>query len=346
MTLSPLPTNSSRFGGCTLTGALSVTTHVRDTVSIIHGPRGCSHHNFSLLHATAADNDRSSVPSLISTGLGEMEIVYGGEEALAQVIASEAGRDIRAIFVLSTCIIDTIGDDVAEVCSREYGLPVIPVPSAGFLGGTFHNGVNNALMALAAMAEPGPKNTGVNIIGEMNLEYEVEENYAEISRLLSLMGITVNCRFVHELPFEGIRSLGAAKLNILRHPALVPVGTFLEERFGIPFVSSFPLGFSETLSFIRTVAETCGINGDAAVNRERCLQEKIIDDFCDLKGSVATFNPSAGDPEHIRAAGEAAHVLHMAIGTGGTGTLLPANPATGTAGMRRMLHRWRRSLHA
>jgi nitrogenase molybdenum-iron protein alpha/beta subunit len=323
-----------------------VTSHVRDTVSIIHGPPGCSHHNFSLLHATASDNDRITIPSLISTGLGETDIVYGGEEVLARVIASAAGRDIRAIFVLSTCVIDTIGDDVAEVCSREFGLPVIPVPSAGFLGGTFQNGVNNALIAIAALAEPVPEKAGVNIIGEMNLEYEVEENFAEISRLLSLAGIHATCRFVHELPFEEIRSLGRAKLNILRHPSLEPVGIFLEERFGTPFVSSFPRGLSETLAFIRVVAEACLVDGESAVERERCLQHTILEDFRDLSGSAATFSSSDGDQECLRAAGETADALHMIIGKPGSGIPVPVNPAIGTAGVRRMLHRWRRSLHA
>jgi len=346
MTLSPLPTNSSRFGGCTLTGALSVTSHVRDTVSIIHGPRGCSHHNFSLLHATASDNDRLAVPSLISTGLGETDIVFGGEEALARVIGSAAERDVRAIFVLSTCVIDTIGDDVAEVCSREYSLPVIPVPSAGFLGGTFQNGVANALIAIAAMAEPCHGNAGVNIIGEMNLEYEVEENYAEISRLLSLSGIPVNCRFVHELPFEEIAYIGRAKLNILRHPALEPVGLFLRERFGTPFVSSFPLGLSDTLSFIRTVTGACSIDGEPAIDRERFLQEKILEDFRDLSGSSAVFSASSADPDCLRAAGETADILHMTVRTQGNGTPVPVNVPVGTAGVRRMLHRWRRVLHA
>ncbi|MCK7536249.1 MAG: hypothetical protein MZV63_37315 [Marinilabiliales bacterium] len=87
--------------------------------------------------------------------------------------------------MLSTCIVDTIGDDVAAVCRRDRGVPGHPVPTAGFLGGTFQNGVNNALNAIADTAEPCPKGWCVNIIGEKNLEYEVEENYAEVSRLLT-----------------------------------------------------------------------------------------------------------------------------------------------------------------
>ncbi|MDD4138098.1 MAG: nitrogenase component 1, partial [Methanoregula sp.] len=141
--------NLSRLGGCTLTGAISVTSHIRDAVTIVHGPKGCSHHNVSLLHATWLDNDHAVLPELVSTGLSETEVIFGGEETLRRAIGHAAGRNIHAIFVLSTCIVQTIGDDVEAVCAEEYGIPVIPVPTAGFLGGSFQDGMNNALVTLA-----------------------------------------------------------------------------------------------------------------------------------------------------------------------------------------------------
>src|SRR5512133_3695102 len=244
MSLKTSHTLSSRSGGCTLTGALSVTTHVRDAASIIHGPKGCAHHNFSLLHATGLDNDRAIVPDLISSALAETDIVFGGEDALARTISAVSERDVSAIFVLSTCIVDTIGDDVEAVCGRGYPVPVIPVSTAGFLGGTFQDGMKNALLSLAALAEPQEKDLSVNIIGEMNLEYEVEENFSEVARLLTLLGLPVGIRFVHDIRFDEIPALGAGQLNILRDPSLVPVGEFLKSRFGTPYVSSFPTGLS------------------------------------------------------------------------------------------------------
>jgi nitrogenase molybdenum-iron protein alpha/beta subunit len=346
MNLNRLPSNFSRFGGCTLTGALSVTTHVRDTVSIVHGPKGCSHHNFSLLHATGLDNDHITIPEIVSTGLSETDIVFGGEDALLRTLTSVTERDVSAVFVLSTCIIDTIGDDVSGVCGRDYGIPIIPVPTGGFLGGTFQNGLNNALTALAGIAEPCRGNAGVNIIGEMNLEYEVEENYAEIVRLLSELGRGINCRFVHDIPFDRIAMLGGARLNILRHPELIPVGEFLQQRFGIPFIPSFPVGFSDTLVFIRAVAEACGCDGRDTIDKERALQEKIIADFADLSGSEVFFNHSATRSEAAPAAVEAARMLNMEIRNNGYGFSLAINPAVGTYGVKRMLHRWRRAINA
>jgi nitrogenase molybdenum-iron protein alpha/beta subunit len=346
MHLNTLPTLLSRSGGCTLTGALSVTTHVRDAASIIHGPKGCAHHNFSLLHATGLDNDLAIVPDLISSALTETDIVFGGEEALARTISAVCERDISTIFVLSTCIVDTIGDDVESVCARGYPVPVIPVATAGFFGGTFQDGVNNALISLASLAEPQEKDLYVNIIGEMNLEYEVEENFSEVVRLLTLLGLPVGIRFVHNIRFDEIPALSAGQLNILRDPSLVPVGEFLKGRFNTPYIPSFPSGLSDALAFIETVAGYCGINGGRAMEIEEALQAEILADFADLGESRAVFYGPVKDPVSFRAAQEAADALHIRVCNDRDAPGLPVHPVVGTAGVRRMLHRWRRQLHA
>ena len=348
MPLKPSPSNLCRSGGCTLTGALSVTTHVRDAVTVVHGPKGCSHHNFSLLHATSLGNDALICPNLVSTGLMETEIIFGGEQALDRTLDSVLRYNPGAIFVLSTCIVDTIGDDVGMVCGKVRGVPVIPVPTAGFLGGTFQNGVNNALIALAGMAAPGTKNESrtVNIIGEKNLEYEVRENYGEVSRLLSEIGVSVNTRFVHDIPSEQIARLGEARLNILRDPALIPVGKYLKNRLGIPYIPSFPFGISGTFTFLKTVADACGVKCRDAVDAERALQVATLADFSDLAGSTISLENALVDQDCIRTMRKLARALNLKIKKTGKQVPLPATPPVGVAGMRRMLHRWRRAIHA
>ena len=347
MILNPLPIHTSRFGGCTFTGALSVTTHIRNTASIVHGPKGCTHHNFSLLHATGLDNETVTLPALVSTALCESDIVFGGEGALQRTLDAVAESDVSAIFVLSSCIVDTIGDDVAAICNREYGVPVVIVPTAGFFGGTFQNGVANALCAIAGTAEPCPVSDCVNIIGEKNLEYEVEENYAEVIRLLDMLGIPVNIRYVHDITFDEIGFLGAARLNILREPALMPVGNFLNERFGTPFIPSFPLGLSGTISFVEAVAGTFGIDSSRVVEKERLFQRDTLDGFSDLEGMAASFDPAMSDPEGVNSSSEVAEAVRMHMKKPGTsGVSLGPGTPVGTTGVRRMLHRWRRQLHA
>ena len=338
--------HTSRSGGCTLTGALSVTTQVLNAASIIHGPRGCAHHNFSLFHATMPDNERATLPYIVSSALGESDIVFGGEDALARSIQSVCERDVMAVFVLSTCIVATIGDDVEAVCGRNWPVPVIPVPTDGFLGGSFQDGVNNALIALADLQEPSKAGPCVNIIGEKNLEYEVEENYAEVVRLLALLGLPVGIRFVHNLSLDDVPALGAAQLNILRNPLLVPVGDHLRQRFGTPYIPSFPTGLSDTLAFINSIADACRIDGRRAFGIEQALQAEVLADFADIGDTKGVFCGPVMDPESSKAAREAADALHIRVSGNPEAYPLPVHPVVGTTGIRRMLHRWRRAIHA
>jgi nitrogenase molybdenum-iron protein alpha/beta subunit len=319
---------------------------VRDAVTIVHGPKGCTHHNFSLLHATGLDNDRISLPDLISTGISETDIIFGGEGVLERTLDMVSDRNVGGIFVLSTCIIDTIGDDVAAVCNKHYKVPVIPIPTAGFLGGTFQNGVNNALNAIADTAEPCLPGQGANIIGEKNLEYEVDENYAEVTRLLSALGIPVNLRFLRNCSLSDITRLGAARLNILRDDDLLSVGKHLHHRFGTPFISSFPIGLAGTIDFLETVAGGFGVKSTKAVREEKILQEEILCEFRDISGTSITFDNSGNSSDALPVAREVAGRIPVSIESDGCIVPLPLSPMVGTNGVRRMLHRWRRAIHA
>ncbi len=346
MTSNPLPLNLSRSGGCTLTGALTVTTQVKDTVTVIHGPKGCTHHNFSLLHTTGLDNDQVVIPDLISTDLSEGDIIFGGEQALESVLDSVASRHFKAVFVLSTCIVDTIGDDVVAVCSRDRGIPVLPIPTAGFLGGTFQHGMNNALRVIADTAEPCQKERCVNIIGEKNLENEVEENYKEVTRLLSALGIPVNLRFLRDCSLEDITLLGAARLNILRDNDLSILGQHLQNRFKTPYISSFPAGLEGTIGFLESVADRFGILCLSAVREEKILQDGILDEFEDIAGALVTFDPALKSPDAIRVAREVADRTGIIFDDRGCRIPVQEAPPVGTNGVRRMLYQWRRAIHA
>jgi len=323
-----------------------VTTHVRDAITVVHGPQGCTHHNFSLLHATNLDNDRIVIPPLVSTGLSETDVIFGGEGALDRTLDSVIARNPSAVFVLSTCITDTIGDDVAMVCGIHNEVPVIVVPTAGFLGGPFQTGVNNALVALAGMAMPVKGNGRVNIIGEKNLEYEVEENFEEVSRLLDLLGLEVNVRFVHDLTVSQIATLGAARLNILRDPTLIPVGEYLRDRFGTPFIPAYPTGISGTVAFLETVGKICGIDYRNAVEDERAFRQETLDDFADIAGAGISFSLRSPDPEGTKVARDIAQALRLDISSTGCPVPVPVTAPVGISGVRRLLHRWRRSIHA
>jgi nitrogenase molybdenum-iron protein alpha/beta subunit len=351
MNLNPLPLTISRSGGCTLTGALAVTTSVRDSITIIHGPDGCAHHNFSLLHATLLDNECMAIPRVLSSHLSESEVIFGGEKALSNAIHHAAEEKPGIIFVLSTCITEMIGDDAAGVCGNAE-IPVYLIPTSGFLGGNFETGFSNALIALSknvvkeTCSEAG-NNTGnsssINLIGEKNLEFEVEQNYDEVTRLISLLGLKVNVRFVHDVSVSDLQHLPRGSLNVLREPALKNVGEHLFKRFGTPYIRSFPIGITGTLQFISEVAKNFGISPIEAIKREKKYQQIMLEGFSDLSGTSITqeISPGSSGYQEIK---EIMDGIGLKYENNGGRVPIPYPFPTGTAGIRRMLHTWRRAL--
>jgi nitrogenase molybdenum-iron protein alpha/beta subunit len=312
----------------------------------LHGPQGCAHHNFSLFHTTALEHDALLVPAILSSGLLEKEIIFGGEEALERTLEDAVSRSPACIFVLSTCIADTIGDDVGAVCRTNKKIPVIVVPTAGFLGGVFQNGVNNALGALLSIADPCSKDGTVNIIGEKNLEYDVEENFSEVSRLLDALGLGVNVRFVRRASPDDLAGLGKASVNILRDSGVSPVGSRLYTRFKTPIIPSFPGGFSGTIRFLERAGTVCEVSFRTAVAEERSNQEEILAEFSDLRGACIALDSRTHPDPGISDLQEIASALRMKVTRDGCRVPLPGSSPVGTAGIRRLLHRWRRAIRA
>ncbi|MGE5831946.1 MAG: nitrogenase component 1, partial [Methanomicrobiales archaeon] len=337
-----MPWNSSRLEGCTLTGALSVTTEVAGAITVLHGPAGCAQHNVSLLHATLLGEDTPRLLRILSSDLDEAGVIFGGEGALAASLREAAGRDPPVVFVLSTCVVQTIGDDVDEVCRRGWGAPVIPVPSSGFLGGGFQDGMRNALIALGKRAgrsgSEGGTDGGITIVGEKNLEQDVDENFREVSRLLGLLGEKPGLRFVRGMEWAALGGLARGRVSILRDPELRPVGEYLASRYGTPYLGSFPVGLSGSLTFLREAARILGIDPREALEEERGRQKDALAAFGDLKGERIRLSSSAGaGPDPF--ARELTESLGLVLGEGGVAMPLPSPLPVGTAGLVRLLHR-------
>lgn len=335
---------SSRTEGCTLTGALSVTTSVQDAITVIHGPDGCAHHNFSLLHALHFDNDQLTLPSILSSSLKEQEIIFGGEFALEQTLSGAMGESPSAIFVLTSCVAAAIGDDVRAVCNEVRGCPVVVIPTGGFLGGGFSDGVRSALIALSELGKGGDPNGTVTLVGEKNLEYEAEANYREVQRLLGLLGVKVCLRFVRNIAVSEIAQLGSSSLNILREESLADVGDLLKDRFGTPYLPSFPLGFEGTLTFLSKVGDALNAGSDRAISMELERQKGIIGQFSELRGRAVNICHS----DHIPAPflSEVLELFDLQVKERGQILTLPDPIPVGTSGLSRMLSRWQRVLHA
>jgi nitrogenase molybdenum-iron protein alpha/beta subunit len=336
--------NTCRYGGCTLTGALAVTAFVPDGISIIHGPSGCAHHHVSLLHSTLMQYEILPMPRIMTTGLGEREVIFGGEESLEETIAAAIERSPNAVFVISTCVTGTIGDDTEGICRREWSIPVIPIDCAGFLGGTFSDGFSRALTSLSTLIDEGSaEGEGVNIVGERNLEVEVEENFCEVYRILKALDIPVNVRFVRNTPASGLGRFAGGNVNLFREDPDGALSRFFTEKYRIPGIGGFPIGPAGSCRLIRRLGGMFGRDTMDVIREEKAQWQELAADFSDLRGGRITLQPPA-------TAGEWADAVSLASCIGCTitdaGIPVPWNGPIGIGGARRMLRIWRRRMYA
>jgi hypothetical protein len=124
------------------------------------------------------------------------------------------------------------------------------------------------------------------------------------------------------------------------------VGEQLKKQFKTPYISSYPVGLEGTIYFIEAVAGIFGVPCSAAVRAEKALQEEVLGAFKDIRGSSITIEPPHFPSESFTIASDVADRIDISIDRSGCRVPLDLSPPVGTTGILRMLHRWRRAIHA
>ncbi|HJJ33648.1 MAG TPA: oxidoreductase [Methanocorpusculum sp.] len=344
----PEQLSEKRLGGCTLGGAIAVTSFISDAVTVVHAPKGCAHQVFSMLHALVEEASLPLLPPLLSSDMSDREVIFGGEEALSLALDKAAAKNPALIITVSSCVTETIGDDSEKVCRAHPAADkIITLPTAGFLGGRAEDGENTALLALATLAEkcvPLPKTAA--IIGEKNLETEVEENYAEVERLLSRLGISVTLRFCRNIQAAEIGKLGEASFFIIRDERVFPAGAAVAKRFDRPYVAEFPRGLSGCVTFLRDAGHCARIPEEGierAVRDEEAYQKQMLEPFEEMRGSSVYLGAQLMEGT-FDAAREAMERLGIREAPDGIPLKLPFYLPVGVSGMMKMLYLWRRRI--
>ena len=105
-----------------------------------------------------------------------------------------------AVIVVSTCVAGIIGDDLKAVEEMSTDdIPVIAITADGDMNGDYMEGLRMAqeiIVSRLADRKVPKEDKCVNIIGEAGIVTNKGSNFAVMERLLSGMGIRVNCRFL------------------------------------------------------------------------------------------------------------------------------------------------------
>lgn len=249
----------SRGGeSCAFDGAMIVLQPIADAAHVIHGPLACCTNTWEGRGALSSVGDLHRRG--FATALGELDIVYGGEDKLRRAIAEVAER-VRpaAVFVHATCVSGLTGEDLGAVCrdaAAEIGLPVIAVNAPGFVGPkNLGNRIAGEVLVehVIGTAEPAMRTPAdIALIGE----YNIAGDSWLIEELLAECGIRVLSRVTGDARFEEIRHAHRARLAVLVcGRALVNVAAHLRDRWGVPGVEASFFGPTEIARSLRAISD-------------------------------------------------------------------------------------------
>ncbi len=156
---------------CTPLGACLAFRGVEGAVPFLHGSQGCA----TYMRRYIISHFREPM-DIASSSLGEKQAIYGGGPNLKQGLRNVLGKyHPQLIGVATTCLTETIGDDVPRLVkefqqefadgSEAAALPPIVTVSSPSYRGTHMEGFHGAVRALVAqLAQESAPTAAVNIL--------------------------------------------------------------------------------------------------------------------------------------------------------------------------------------
>lgn len=284
---------------CALGGAIGTVQALPRAIPILHSSPGCGGNLAGALSGASGYHGGSYCGgnTLPSSNVSERDIVFGGEERLAEQIENTLKvMDGDLYFVVTGCMVEMIGDDVRSVVKRfaDSEHPVFGTETTSFKGNSY-KGYDDVLQALIRdFVEPAPVKDAatVNLFGIVPLQDVFwKGNIDALKALLEKLGLRVNTFFGTGETIDNLRHSAAATLNIVVSEVYgqASAETF-EEVHGVPYLTvPMPIGDHATTSFLLAAGLALGLDPelvDRVISEERRVYydflQRLSDSYNDL----------------------------------------------------------------
>ncbi len=302
---------------CQPIGAMYAALGIHGCLPHSHGSQGCCSYHRSTLTRHYKEPVMAATSSFT-----EGASVFGGQANLVTAISNIfTVYEPDLIAVHSTCLSETIGDDLQQIVTKARddgkipeGKQVIYAPTPSFVG----SHVTGYANMVAAMAEQFAESTGEKL-DQINIVAGWMEpaDMREIKRLAKELGATVklfpDTSDVLDAPQTGkhvfypkggitvpeLKSTGDSKYTVaLGCFTAEPGAIALEKKCKVPFqTEDLPIGLRATDRFIMALAKAAGVKIPESVSDER---GRLLDIMTDMEQyfhgrKVALF----GDPDDL-----------------------------------------------
>ncbi|ADL69348.1 Nitrogenase [Thermoanaerobacterium thermosaccharolyticum DSM 571] len=306
--------NENPCNMCMPLGGIIAFRGIEKSMVLLHGSQGCA----TYMRRHIAEHYHEPI-DVASSSLNEKGTVYGGEKNLIKALDNVIKvYNPNCIGILTTCLAETIGEDIDRIkseykASRNISIPIITVPTPGY-GGTHSEGfVKTSYRIVEELSTNKERHDRINVIVP-NIS---TADLREIKRLLELMKIpyilfpdysdTLDSPF--NFPYKKIPDGGTKISDVMSMGGSIATieigvnyeetpGKYLQDRFNVPLYKvPIPIGLRNTDRFLKLLNEITGnpIPKSIEMERGRLLDGMIDSHKYNFEGRCTIF----GDPEMV-----------------------------------------------
>ncbi|WP_434630593.1 nitrogenase component 1 [Thermoanaerobacterium thermosaccharolyticum] len=306
--------NENPCNMCMPLGGIIAFKGIEKSMVLLHGSQGCA----TYMRRHIAEHYHEPI-DVASSSLNEKGTVYGGEKNLIKALDNVIKvYNPNCIGILTTCLAETIGEDIDRIkseykASRNISIPIITVPTPGY-GGTHSEGfVKTSYRIVEELSTDKEKHDRINVIVP-NIS---TADLREIKKLLELMKIpyilfpdysdTLDSPF--NFPYKKISDGGTKISDVMSMGGSIATieiginyeetpGKYLQDRFNVPLYKvPIPIGLRNTDRFLKLLNEITGnpLPKSIEMERGRLLDGMIDSHKYNFEGRCTIF----GDPEMV-----------------------------------------------
>jgi nitrogenase molybdenum-iron protein NifN len=292
---------------CMPMGSVLAFRGIEGCMPLFHGSQGCA----TYMRLYLAHHFREPV-DIASSALSEKGTVYGGSANLKMGLKNlVAGYSPKAIGVATTCLAETIGDDIVQIIKEfrieeasSSSLPIIPVSTPSYSASHeegYARAIQSLVQTLARRTEPGSRTNLVigSVISPADVRYLkdmlVDWGHADGFILLPDISETLDAPRVENPPriAEGGTPLqdvvdtanSRRTLTIGGRFQSASAGELLENDFGVPqTVLPLPIGLADTDLFVSMLEELTGI---CLPGKYEAQRGRLLDTLADVHKYLA-----------------------------------------------------------
>lgn len=218
---------------CPLMGAAMIAGGIKDCLLIIVGTDECSYYTKSL---TLSDGYGGINGRCVSVVLNSHDVTFGSAESMHKAFKEiVAEYRPKCVMLVTTCVIEVIGDDydaIAEELTKQYSIPVMAVHTEHFKCEDHFPGFERAITACQSIMQPQECDGSVNVLGQRFGDFADTELYA----LLTKSGVKIGVQLPSGCTSDDIRRAPAAKINIVVNDIALPLAQAMQEQYNIHYV--------------------------------------------------------------------------------------------------------------